>query len=142
MKKILKYTIFAEATIFLLMFILALADKNYESVCNSWSNNYGSIHYCVNIFWIIFPIIFAFPFSLIVYFLREEIFRSWIKFTYIWVPLSMFLVLIIPGGGGNGAFPSLIDKQLVAILMSGLFSVISLIIVIWGIIKYYWFKKY
>lgn len=87
----------------------------------------------------IFP--FVFLFSLITYFLREEIFRSWIKFTYVWVPLSMFLVFIIPGGGGNGAFPSLIDKQLVAILMSGLFSIISLIIVIWGIVKFYWFKK-
>ena len=87
----------------------------------------------------IFP--FVFLFSLITYFLKEEIFKSWSKFTYFWVPLSMFLVLIIPSGGGNAAFPSLIDNQLIAILMSGLFVIISLIMIIFGIVKYYWFKK-
>ena len=87
----------------------------------------------------IFP--FVFLFSFITHFLKEEIFHSWIKFTYVWVPLSMFLVFIIPGGGGNGAFPSLIDNQLIAILMSALFVIISLIMIVWLSIKFYWFKK-
>lgn len=87
----------------------------------------------------IFPFIFLF--SLVTYFLKEEIFRIWSKFMYVWLPLSMLLVLIIPGGGGNGAFPSLIDKQLVAILMSSLFVIISFIIVLFGIIKYNILKK-
>ncbi len=79
--------------------------------------------------------------SLIVYFVREEIFHSWIKFTYYWILISIFLVLIIPGGGGNGAFPSLIDAESISILMSGLYFIISLILVFWGSAKYYWFKK-
>jgi len=141
MKKTKGYILLSEIVIFLVMFALVLADKNYDSFCNGWNNNYGTTHYCVNIFWIIAPIFFAFPFSLITYFLREEIFRSWIRFTYIWVPVSMFLVLIIPGGAGNGAFPSLIDKESVSILMSGLYFIISLIMIIFGIVKYYWFKK-
>lgn len=87
----------------------------------------------------LFPLVFIF--SLITYFIREEIFRSWIKFTYIWIPISIFLVLFIPGGGGNSAFPSLIDKELVSIFMSGLYFSISLIIVIFGSVKYYYFKK-
>lgn len=100
---------------------------------------------CKDIYTTIMSFLFIFPFvflfSLITYFLKEEIFHSWIKFTYVWVPFSMFLVFIIPRGGGNAAFPSLIDNQLVAILMSGLYIIISLIMIIWLSIKYYWLKK-
>ncbi len=85
-------------------------------------------------FLFLFP--FVFIFSAITYFLREEIFRLWLKFTYYWIPISIFLVLIIPGGGGNGAFPSLIDAELVSILMSGLYFMVSLIIVIFGLVKH------
>jgi hypothetical protein len=77
---------------------------------------------------------------LILFFTKEEIFRSWIKFTYIWIPISIFLVLIIPNGG-NSSFVSLIDRESVSMLMAGLFFIISLIIVIFGIIKYYYFIK-
>lgn len=79
--------------------------------------------------------------SFFIMFIKDQIFHSWIKFTYYWIPISMFLVLIIPGGGGRGSFPSLIDAESISIIMSGLYLIISLIIVIIGSVKNYYFKK-
>jgi hypothetical protein len=107
---------------------------------NPNSVHIGCLDYIFNTAMVFYIFPFVFLFSLVTYFLKDEIFHIWVKFTYVWIPLSMFLVLIIPGGGGNGAFPSLIDNQFVAILMSGLFAIISLIIVIFGIVKYYCLK--
>ena len=121
-----------ELVVFIIMFLLALADKNYESICNDW---------CADFFWFLVPVVFIFPFSVVTYFLKDQIFHSWIKFTYYWIPISMFLVLIIPGGGGRGSFPSLIDAESISIIMSGLYLIISLIIVIIGSIKNYYFNK-
>ncbi len=131
----------------LLGVILILSDFITTSkVCSFFRSSSGVDFDCMNkvfntaMIFYIFP--FVFLFSLITYFLKEEIFHAWSKFTYVWVPISMFLVFIIPRGGGNGAFPSLIDNQLMAILMSGLFVIISIIMIIWLSVKYYWFKKY
>jgi hypothetical protein len=74
-------------------------------------------------------------FSSVTYFLKEDIFRFWIKFTYYWIPISMLLVLAIPSNSSGGFFPSLIDKESVAILMSGLFCIISFIIIIVMFVK-------
>ena len=113
--------------------------RGFALWCNNNDWNCRDNNDSVSLFFIIFLVVLIF--SLITYFLREEIFCSWIKFTYFWIPISIFLVLIIPGGGGNGAFPSLIDKELVSILMSGLYFIISLTMIVFGVIKYYWFEK-
>ena len=34
--------------------------------------------------------------SLIIYKMRDEIFKSWLKFTYIWIPLTIILTLLAP----------------------------------------------
>ena len=80
-------------------------------------------------------------FSLITYFLKDQIFKSWTKFTYVWTPLSIVLVFITPRDSGGGFFPSLIDGELIAIVMLGLYFIISSIIIVWKSIKIYWFKK-
>jgi len=75
----------------------------------------------------IFP--FVLPFSLVTYFLPESVFRAWITFAKWWVPAQIILVLFTPESSG-GFFVSIIDKQLVAIVFSGIFTVISLLIVL------------
>ncbi|MCX6735762.1 MAG: hypothetical protein NTZ13_01640 [Candidatus Parcubacteria bacterium] len=81
------------------------------------------------------PLAPVFLFSLITYPLREETFRSWLHFAKWWVPMSVLLVLITPDGQGGGYMPSLIDKQVVAFLTSAIFTLISLIIVIYKSIR-------
>lgn len=76
----------------------------------------------------VFP--FVFLFSLTTYFLKESVFRAWVNFAKWWVPLQILLVLVTPESSG-GYFVSLVDKQFVAIILSGVFAITSLVIVIW-----------
>lgn len=69
--------------------------------------------------------------SLITYKMRDEVYRAWFKFARIWVPLSIFLILISPEYG-HSLFP--IDKGRVSLTMSVLFLLISLILIV---IKYF-----
>jgi len=91
-----------------------------------------NLHNFMGEFLPVFPIFFL---SVIVYFFREEVFRAWITFTYIWIPLTMFLILIAPEYG-NAFFP--IEKGTVAGFFSLLYIIISLIIIIW---KYFATRK-
>jgi len=73
----------------------------------------------------IFPLLLL---SLITYKMRDEIFSTWSKFTIVWIPLSMFAILISPEYG-NAFLP--IEKITVAGFFSLLYVIISLIIIIW-----------
>lgn len=79
-------------------------------------------------------LLFVFPFvllfSLITYFLPESVFRAWVNFTKWWVPLQILLVALTPESSG-GYFVVILDKQFVAIILSGLFAIISLLLILW-----------
>ncbi len=71
----------------------------------------------------------VFLFSLITLRLKNETFRSWLKFTYIWVPLTIFLTILTPEYGTNNFIFS-IEKGSISLVFSALFVAFSLIIVI------------
>jgi len=74
-----------------------------------------------------FPI---FLFSLITYFLREEVFRAWLRFTYWWLPLSFVMIYLAAGSsGGSFGIPNVLDQETVAFIFSALFALISLILI-------------
>lgn len=80
-------------------------------------------------FLFLFPFIFLF--SLITHKMREEVFRAWFNFAKWWIPISIFLTLIMPGGSGGGfGIPSIFDKEFLAFVLAALFIIISLIIII------------
>lgn len=107
--------------IFLLSFVLNDSCGLYKDLCRSFYDNTAN-------FLFLFPIILIF--SLITYFLREEVFQAWMHFAKWWIPLSIFFVLIMPDGQGGGYMPSLIDKQTIAFLMSSIFILVSIIKII------------
>jgi len=74
-------------------------------------------------FLIFIPLFFL---SLITYKMRDIVFQAWLKFAYIWVPLTIVLTLFAPEYD-----PSLlpITKGVVSFFMSAIFLVVSLIIV-------------
>ena len=82
------------------------------------------------------PFLFLFPglliFSFITYFLREEVFRSWLHFVYVWIPLSLVIIYLSAGwtGGGFG-IPNVFDQEFVSIIFASLFALISLLLIIW-----------
>ena len=74
---------------------------------------------------------FFFPgilfFSLITYKMSEAVFISWSRFAYVWVPLSMILILVSDDSPGH-LFVS--AQEFVAILLWGLYVIISLILIV------------
>ncbi len=72
-----------------------------------------------------------FLFSLITYWMREEIYKSWFRFARWFIPLSMLLTLIAPEYSSDWLYP--IVKGTVALLTSIIFAALSLLIIL---IKY------
>lgn len=89
----------------------------YEKLCDSLGN--------FALFLLIAPPLFLF--SLVTYKMRDEVYQAWWRLTRWWIPISMLLVLITPED--NGAFMQ-INRGFVAFLMSGLFSILSIAIIL------------
>lgn len=69
--------------------------------------------------------------SLFLFFVSNNIFIKWLKFAVVWIILSLFFILITPVYPGGFMDP---NREQVSIWMSGLFLIISLIlIIIWHI---------
>jgi hypothetical protein len=86
------------------------------------------------------PVIPFFAFSLITYFLRKEVFATWIKFAAPWAVVSMLLVALAPtyGAGGQFAMPDLsYTKDMAVFLTTAVAVVVSLLIVV---IRSIWLK--
>lgn len=83
-----------------------------------------------NLFLPLFISSLALIFSLVTYYLPESVFRAWVTFAKWWVPLQILLVLLVPESSG-GFFVVIFDKQFATIVLSALFTVISLGIIIW-----------
>ena len=75
----------------------------------------------------IFISIPLFLLSIITYKMRNETLQKWLKFTYVWVPITIILTFLSPEYG-NSLLP--IEKSSVSFVMSFLFLIISLIIII------------
>ena len=74
------------------------------------------------------PIFPLFLFSLITYWMREEIYVAWFRFARWAIPLSMLLILIAPEYSHDRMYP--IEKGSIALLCSVLFAIISSIIIV------------
>lgn len=86
-----------------------------------------------NIDLVILPIIPLFLFSLITYKMRDEVYKAWFRFSYVWIPLSMILIFLAPEYPTSGGFLSLYaaTKGSVAFVSSTFFVAISLILVVY-----------
>lgn len=85
------------------------------------------------LFWMAVP---AFIFSLISVFLREEVTRSWRKFTNYFLPISIVVILLTPNSSHGMDILPLI-KENVTILLVSVYSIVSLVLIL-----YKSFKKY
>lgn len=109
---------------------LALLSINYIGTYELCNQNRDCAHILAGSLVILLVVI---PFSLlsiITYFINEAIFKSWISFAKWWVPLTIVLTILTPEATGS-AFVPFFARSDVAIGMSALFLVISLVIIIW-----------
>lgn len=95
----------------------------YDYLCRDKYDMFAAI------FFMFFPLFF---FSLVTYFLSENVFRSWFRFALWCIPLCTLLVFIVPaddpGTGGNLGFPS--PKAIAALLSLAIFSIVSLLLIL------------
>ena len=122
----------------LVVFLVSLFGVVSFFITGHWVIPYlcGEHNYeCEDRFEILFPILFLFfPtlfLSIITFFLRDEIFRAWLKFAYWWMPLSIFFIYLSAnaGGGGGWGIPTLIDPEFVSMVFSGFFFIISIFVI-------------
>ena len=78
----------------------------------------------ISLFFVIFiPVL---VFSLVTYLMNDKVFRAWRNFALVWVPLTVFLVVMTPDTSGSiVAF----GKETVAMILSIVFSALSIAII-------------
>ena len=75
-----------------------------------------------------FPILL---FSIITYFLKEGVFKAWLKFAYWYFPIYILVILFLSDRGSGGYLMGpVFNSEFFALTLSGLFVIISLILVI------------
>ncbi len=114
-----------------------------SSLFDSCYNTPWCQNYFINAFNTLVPyLILSLPFiplSFITFFMREEVFQTWVRFAAWCLPLAMFLTFITPDRSGGGwGLVSISNKAVVLFLTSFAFLVISLFVI--GI-KYLMLRK-
>jgi len=92
--------------------------------------NYDCLGYLANVEMILLPILPMAILSLFTYKFRKEVFHAWIRFAKWWIPISLILTILTPATTGSSFVP-FFGRGHVAIAMSALFLIISLIIIAW-----------
>jgi len=77
------------------------------------------------------------PISLSFFFIRDQIFYSWLKFVKWYLPLSALIIFISPTHG-HGFLPPLVTKELASLWLAGLFVVVSIVLIVY---KYFSLPK-
>ncbi len=95
-----------------------------------YSNCMDTMHDAMLIFVIIIPL---FIFSLITYKMKEDVYQTWWKFSRVWIPLSMLMILMAPSYSSNWMIP--IEKGTVAFFSSIIYGAISVYIIIYHLSK-------
>ena len=73
------------------------------------------------------PILPFFLFSLVTYWMREEIYQAWFRFARWWIPISMLAIFIAPEYSHDWLYP--IEKGGVALVSSIIFCAVSILII-------------
>ena len=80
---------------------------------------------------VLLPVFPLFLFSLITYFMREEVYKAWIKFALWALGISMVLIAITPDMPASGFGPQIsFGKSDVALLTSALFVIVSIVLIV------------
>ena len=127
MKVTKKKVFFISLAITVANFLLIGGNKTLDFWCGE--NNYdcrSNLYYFGSYFLIFLPILL---FSAITYFIKEEVFRTWLKFTYWYFPIYILIIFFLsdsrPGGLGL-----VLNSGFFAVSLSGLYVIISFLMVI------------
>ncbi len=97
-----------------------------SSECAYW-DGWSKVRPCIDIALTLTPLVALLPLSLIFFFIKEEIFHTWVRFAKWWILLSMFVILVSPEE--TGGWISLPIKGSIALVSFALLVVVSLILI-------------
>lgn len=115
----------------LIIVALAVVDANFGGKACVYYPEFGqSIEYCELLAFFISPLLLFIPFSLIFFFLKEEVFQAWWRFARWFVPIIMVVTFLLnrseQGGMGiSGAVSRSFDFLVISIFYV-IFIVVSL----------------
>lgn len=84
--------------------LLWILEVRFGLSCRYVNGNGHTIKYCGVITLSLLPIISLIPFSVILYFLRDEVFHAWWRFARWWVPVIVAVTLFVQNAGGGGGW--------------------------------------
>ncbi len=79
--------LFVGITAFAAAALLWVLYAKFGLSCEYVNENGHTTRYCGAIILSLLPLISLIPFSVILYFFRDEVFRAWLHFAYWWVPI-------------------------------------------------------
>jgi hypothetical protein len=129
-KSTIKKGILLSVLAFLPVPILVIVARNYDLSAFSQSTLGGVAEVFLGAL-LVFPPM-AFILLSILYFLREEIFRSWLKLTKWYLPIATVIITwsAMSGSSGGWGMPNFFDSESMSWFTAGLFLLISLILII------------
>ncbi|MDO8521609.1 MAG: hypothetical protein Q7S52_05835 [bacterium] len=89
------------------------------------------------LFFVLLPLLPVFVFSLITYWMREEVFRAWWNFARWFAPVIIVVTLLQNMQGGRGGGLGGVMSSGFDILVLGLFYTIFIIVSLWKIVRAY-----
>ncbi len=69
----------------------------------------------------------AFFLSIFMFWMGDDVYQKWSRFTLLWIPFSIILFLLASGSSGGFVFPT--DHQILILYLPIIFSVISISII-------------
>ena len=122
---------------FVVLFLLVLVNHLGNSqICNVLRLEHYS---CINLFYVIeilfLPMFPVFFFSLVTYYLREEVFRFWFNFSKWWILLSAAAVLLTTESGGGIGIGMSWGKGETAVVFALLYVLVSVLLILYKSLK-------
>lgn len=119
-------------------FILVFASVAFSRLTVDCARHYSTCtggKFLINLSdWLTDPLYFySLGFSLgafILLFVERTIFDKWLRFAVWWIPLSVILIALTPSTSGQWLPLYFIGKSLFSLVMGGIFSVVTLLIVV------------
>ena len=109
----------------MLVFVLPLVFLPNLSDCRSYHD------FCKSLAIFSLPLAACFPLSLLLFFLRDQVFYTWLKFSAVAIPVMLWVIYQSPPSAMGGFLASAMTttRSETAIQISGLYIVISLILI-------------
>ena len=86
----------------IVIFFLGFLEENYWRICNFESEHASTVAYCELLSLSLLPLLLFIPFGIFFFFVRDEVFMAWWRFTRWFIPSMMAIIFMLYWGGESG----------------------------------------